>query len=124
MRKSIAIFSSVLMFATAVPASFADVIGSGEVLAAQQQQYERQQLLSLVDSETVYAQLVSLGVDTEIAKQRIANMTSTEISALNSQMQDLPAAGSVGGTIVTVLLVIAVLDLLGVTDVYPFIDPI
>jgi hypothetical protein len=51
-------------------------------------------------------------------------MTSAEITALNSQMQDMPAAGSIAGTVLTVLIVITVLDLLGVTDVFSFIDPI
>ena len=50
-------------------------------------------------------------------------MTNAELEAFNSQLNDMPAGGVVG-TIVTVLVVVAVLDLMGITDVYPFIRPI
>ena len=106
-----------------MPASFADVIGSEEIMSAEQTQYSRQQILSYVDGDAVQQRLVALGVDSEMARSRIAGMTNAEISALNTQMNDMPAGGVVG-TIVTVLVVILVLDLLGVTDVYSFINPI
>ncbi len=67
--------------------------------------------------------LVQLGVSQQDAAQRIANMTDAELAALNSQLHEMPAGGVVG-TIVTVLVVVAVLDLMGITDVYPFIRPI
>jgi len=38
-------------------------------------------------------------------------------------MNETPAGGIIG-TIVTVMVVVAVLDLMGITDVYPFIRPI
>jgi hypothetical protein len=50
-------------------------------------------------------------------------MTNSEISQLNSQLNDAPAGGVVGA-VLTVLAIIAILDLVGVTDVYPFIRPI
>ena len=50
-------------------------------------------------------------------------MTQSELNSLNEQMNNMPAGGIVGA-IVTVLAVVALLDLFGVTDVYPFIRPI
>jgi flagellar motor component MotA len=50
-------------------------------------------------------------------------MTNDELIAFNQNMNEMPAGGIVGA-VVTVLAVIAILDLLGVTDVYPFIRPI
>ena len=67
--------------------------------------------------------LIELGVSPADAKQRIANMTAEELSALNSQMNEMPAGGIVG-VVVTVLVVVVVTDLMGLTDVYPFINPI
>jgi hypothetical protein len=123
MRKVIAVFASFLIMMATMPASFADVIGSEEIMSAEQSQYSRQQILSYVDGDAVQQQLVALGVDSEMAKSRIAGMTDAEISTLNAQMNDMPAGGIVS-TVVTVLVVILVLDLLGVTDVYSFINPI
>lgn len=123
MCKIIALFTSFLIMISSMQASFADVIGSEEIMSAQQTQYSRQQVLSYVDNDAVQQRLVALGVDSDMAKSRIASMTSSEIASLNAQIDELPAGGIVG-TVVTVLVVIAVLDLLGVTDVFSFIDPI
>lgn len=101
----------------------AGVYSSDQVVAQQQHQFSQQQVLAFVDSTEVQQKLIELGVSPDDAKQRIASMTTTELDALNTQLNDMPAGGIVG-TIVTVLVVIAVLDLLGVTDVYPFIRPI
>jgi hypothetical protein len=79
--------------------------------------------LSFVDSAEVQSKLIELGVNPDDAKQRIAAMTTAELDALNNELNDMPAGGIVG-VIVTVLVVVAVLDLMGITDVYPFIRPI
>lgn len=123
MRKITAVIASFLILVAGMPASFADVISSDEIMSAERTQYDKQQILSYVDSDAVQQQLIALGVDSDMAKLRISSMTSSEIASLNAQMDDMPAGGVVG-TVVTILLVIAVLDLLGVTDVYSFIDPI
>lgn len=101
----------------------AGVVSSEQMLASQQHHYNKQQVLSFLDTAEVQQKLVQLGVSQQDAEQRIANMTDAELTALNNQLHEMPAGGVVG-TIVTVLVVIAVLDLLGVTDVYPFIRPI
>ena len=101
----------------------AAVFSSEQVIAKQQFNFNKQQVLSFVDSAEVQNKLIELGVSPADAKQRIANMTAEELNALNTQMNDMPAGGVVGA-IVTVLAIIALLDLLGVTDVYPFINPI
>jgi hypothetical protein len=96
---------------------------SDQVIAQQQFQYNKQQVLSFVSDATVQQKLVELGVSPADAAQRIANMTHDELNALNSQLNEMPAGGIVD-TVVTVLVVVAVLDLMGLTDVYPFINPI
>lgn len=101
----------------------AAVVSSEQVIAKQQHHYNKQQVLSFLDTAEVQQKLVQLGVSQQDAAQRIANMTDAELAALNSQLHEMPAGGVVG-TIVTVLVVVAVLDLMGLTDVYPFIRPI
>ncbi len=123
MRRFSAILLSFSVFFAGMPAAFAGVVESDEVVLAEQQQYTREQILSLVDTDAVQAKLVALGVDSQDAKARIANMTDTELASLDAHMQDMPAGGVVS-TVFTVLIVIAVLDMLGITDVFSFINPI
>lgn len=101
----------------------AGVYSSEQVIANQQHSYNKQQVLSFVDSAEVQTKLIELGVNPEDAKQRIAAMTTAELDALNNELNEMPAGGIVG-VIITVLVVVAVLDLMGITDVYPFIRPI
>lgn len=101
----------------------AAVFSSEQVIANQQFNFNKQQVLSYVDSAEVQNKLIELGVSPADAKQRIANMTAEELSALNTQMNEMPAGGIVG-VVVTVLVVVVVTDLMGLTDVYPFINPI
>ncbi len=103
--------------------AMADVVSSEQVLASQQFNYNKQQVMSFVNDAAVQNKLVALGVTPVVAQQRIANMTNDELIALNTQLNDMPAGGIVD-TVVTVLVVVAVLDLMGLTDVYPFINPI
>lgn len=101
----------------------AGVYSSDQAISSQQYQYNKQQVLNLVDSAEVQQKLTTLGVSPAEAKMRVENMTNEELTTFNQQMNDMPAGGIIG-TIVTVLVVVAVLDLMGITDVYPFIRPI
>ncbi|MGK0408284.1 MAG: Mg2+ and Co2+ transporter CorA [Shewanella psychromarinicola] len=78
----------------------------------------------MFNSAAVQDKLVALGVSLEDAEMHIASMTDQELSKLNTQMNDMPAAAGVVGVVVTVLVVLVVLDLVGVTDVFSFIRPI
>lgn len=111
------------MLALGMSQASAAVFSSEQVISNQQFNFNKQQVLSYVDSAEVQNKLIELGVSPADAKQRIANMTAEELSALNSQMNEMPAGGIVG-VVVTVLVVVVVTDLMGLTDVYPFINPI
>ncbi|WP_166426008.1 PA2779 family protein [Paraglaciecola sp. 20A4] len=122
MTKLITLIST-LVLSIGLGTASAGVYTSNDVLNQAQYQFSKQQVLGMVDSQDVLAQLEKLGVSPVDAKNRINSMTQGELNSLNEQMNNMPAGGIVGA-IVTVLAVVALLDLLGVTDVYPFIRPI
>ena len=86
-------------------------------------QYNKTQLIDMVNRADVQNKLMSLGVNSNDAVARINAMTDSEIAQLNNEINQAPAGGIVGA-VLTVLAVIAILDLAGVTDVYPFIRPV
>ncbi len=102
----------------------ADVYMSNDVVAQQQFHYDKARLLAAVDSAEVESKLRALGVSPEDAKSRISYMTPAEMASFQHELDNLPAGQGIVGAVVTVLVVIALLDVLGVTDVYPFIRPI
>ena len=95
----------------------AEAVSSQNVMQAQAHAFNKQQLIDMVSRADVQEKLVSLGVSQNDAISRINGMTNSEISQLNSQLNDAPAGGVVGA-VLTVLAIIAILDLVGVTDVY------
>lgn len=115
------IAASVLLFS--LGQATAGVYTSEQAISSQQYQYNKQQVLTLVNSAEVQQRLMTLGVSPAEAQMRVDSMTNDELITFNQQMNDMPAGGIVG-TIVTVLVVVAVLDLMGITDVYPFIRPL
>ena len=101
----------------------AEAISSDSVMQTQAAHYNKQQLIDMVNRSDVQNKLVSLGVDSNQAIARINSMTDSEIAQLNDEINEAPAGGVVGA-VLTVLAIIAILDLIGVTDVYPFIRPV
>lgn len=114
-----ALFTS-LLSTTAI----AGTVSSHQVIEQQRFEVSKNKILSMFDSKEVQQKLVALGVNSEDAKKRIENLTPAEVAQLNVEINEAPAGSGIIGTVVTVLVVVAVLDMLGVTDAYSFIDPI
>jgi len=111
-----------IFFFSLQPTVYGGIISTSDLVAEQQSHVDREYLLNSLDREEVQLALVSQGVDVDMAKLRVAGMTDTEVRTLNAKMDNLPAASGVVGTVVFVLVVLLITDLVGVTDVYPFIN--
>lgn len=113
----------VLLSIQMVPAHAAMV--SNETLLQQaQHEISVEQLTSLLDRADIQKQLVALGVDPIAAKDRISNMNDEELAQLNHNLEELPAGSSVVGVLLTVFIVFIITDMLGATDVFPFVKKI
>jgi hypothetical protein len=65
-----------------------------------------------------------MGVTQEQALQRVDRMTDQEVARLNQQLADLPAGGDVLGVIVLFLVIFIITDIIGATNIFPFIHPV
>jgi hypothetical protein len=84
---------------------------------------QRQQLQQFLSRDDISAQLVKMGVDPAEAQARVERLSDQEVATAAERVQQLPAGGDGGivGAIVFIFLVLLITDLLGVTDVYPFV---
>lgn len=113
-----------LLGASIAPAQAA-MVGTAQVIAAEQGALNRAQLASMLEREDLQVQLTAMGVDVQQAKSRVANLTDAEVARLNQQIGQLPAgADSVLGFVLAIIVILMITDLVGWTDVYPFIHPI
>ena len=111
-----------ILFVSVQPAANAAIVSTSDLVATEQSKIGREYLLNSLEREEVRTALTSQGVDLEMAKQRVASMTDEEVRALNQKMEEMPAGGGVVGVVVLVFLVLLITDIVGWTDVYPFVD--
>jgi hypothetical protein len=107
-----------------VPARAA-MLGTAQVLEENAQDLNRDRLRGFLEREEVQAQLQAWGVDSEAAKARVDSLTDEEVSEIVARLDTLPAGGSAFGALIgvafLVFLILLVTDLLGLTDVFPFV---
>ena len=109
------------------PAAHAGMIGTEAVINATQTQQERQRLHDILDRNDVKSQLMARGVDPAQVQARVDSLTDQEVQNLSARIDRMPAGGSVfdvGDVVdlaVLVFLILLVTDILGFTDVYPFV---
>ncbi len=111
-----------ILFVSVQPAANAAIVSTSELVAIEQSEIGREYLLNSLEREEVRTALTSQGVDLEMAKQRVASMTDEEVKALNQKMEEMPAGGGVVGVVIIIFLVLVITDLVGWTDVFPFVN--
>ena len=102
----------------------ASMISNAELAAVEAQLELRDQVMQQMTRADVQQQLVAMGVSVKDVEQRIAAMTDAEIAQLHSQLQDLPAGAGVIGIALFIFVVFVITDVIGATDIFPFIQPV
>lgn len=102
-------------------AALAGIVTTEDLVDEQLVLTEKQRLAQLFASEQVQSQLLAMGVNPDDARQRLDNMTDEEILDFSASMDEMQAGSGVVGALVFVFLVLLVTDLLGYTDVFPFV---
>lgn len=112
-----------------IPVAHAGMIGTDAVINAAQAQQDRQRLHDILSRQDVKAQLAARGVDPAQVQARVDSLTDQEIQALANKMDTMPAGGTMldfdfGDFVnlaVLVFLILLITDILGFTNVYPFV---
>ena len=101
----------------------AGFIGTDDYLAIEDRQVRIERIQDTLMQDRVSRQLTALGVNPEHAQQRVAALTDADLIALDERLQDLPAGGGALELVLVFLFVFLILDLMGVTDLFPTIGP-
>lgn len=103
----------------------AALISTEQAIATEHHLDARARVEALLAREDVRAELIGLGVDPEQAATRLARLNDAEIARIAGHLDSLPAGegaiGAVVGAALFIFLVLLITDLLGLTDVYPFV---
>lgn len=104
--------------------SQAAMVSNQQIIHAAEETDARQSLLQTLKRDEVQQQLLSLGVSPADVESRIQHMSHAEITQLNQQIDQLPAGSGVLGAVVFIFVVFVVTDVIGATDIFPFIHPV
>ena len=107
------------------PLAQAALVATDTLVSAQEVDASRARLAALLAREDVGAALQSHGVSAQEVLNRVNSLTDQEVIKLAQNIDALPAGadgfGSLIGALVFIFLVLLFTDLLGLTDVYPFV---
>ena len=103
------------------PAAQAGMIGTQVIVQQQQAETQRERLQVLLERSEIRKQLVQWGVDPAAAQERVAQLSDGEVAELADQLDELPAGAGLVNALVFVFLVLLVTDILGLTDIFPFV---
>ncbi len=111
-----------LLLVAQIPLAQAAMIGTPEVVTEQQQQVDRQQLLTMLDDQEVQEKLESMGVERDQVEKRINSLTAAELAQFNQQLDQAPAGAGVVGVIVLFLVIFIITDMLCATNIFNFVN--
>ena len=126
--KFVSIFMASSMFLIAVPyqSIFAAMITTDVAVESERAEKSREDLKQLISRENIEKYSIAQGIDPVEVKSRIDSLTDAEAIALADQIEELPAGGGAVGIIIgaalIVFLVLLVTDILGYTDIFPFVE--
>jgi hypothetical protein len=127
LRRGVALVLAVVMFVISMPLGVAQaaLVSTEELLAAGNGAADRARVLAFLERAEVREQIAALGVDPTQAAARVAALSDAQVREIAGELEQLPAGqsavGAVVGAIVIIFLVLLVTDLLGLTNVFPFV---
>lgn len=112
------LFALALLVTAPLAPVHAVIVSTEQAIVVSQQDEVLARVTGALQREDVREQLIALGVDPQQAVERASALSPAELAALDGQLQDLPAGGSLLGVLGILLVVLIVLDLVGVTNVF------
>ncbi len=123
-KRTLSLILSIALISVSASNVQAAIVSNDQIIYKTDQVSDRAALLQTIKRADVQAQLSSMGVSAVDIETRINQMTHEEIAQLNQHMAELPVGAGVLGVVVLIFLVFVITDVIGATDIFPFIHPV
>lgn len=124
LRRPTAVLLSVLLALMPMLPAQAAMIGNEQVVNQSLSVQTRDSLRQLFEQDTARQQLQAWGVSPDQINTRINSLTDAELARINQQAGDLNAGGNILGILLVIFIVFVITDVIGATDIFPFIHPV
>ena len=123
----ISLFMATMMLLIAIPYQplLAAMVPTEATIYQIKAQDAREHLKTLISKNDIKKSLISQGIDPMEAKARVDSLSDSEVIEVADKIEQLPAGGGAFGAVIAasviVFLVLLITDILGYTDVFPFV---
>ena len=124
LKRTLSLLLSVALIGAPIGNAQAAIVSNDQIIQKADQVNGKAVLLQAIKRADVQAQLSSMGVSPADVEARVNQMTHEEIAQLNQRMAELPAGADVLGTALFIFLIFVITDVIGATDIFPFIHPV
>lgn len=124
LQRVLCLLLSLSLIVLPIGPAHAAMVDNGQLLGEVQAELNRSDVLQILERAEAQQQLMSLGVSADGVKERVSHMTDQEVAQLNQHLADLPAGGDVLGVILILFIVFIITDMLGATNIFPFVKPV
>ena len=124
LRRPTALLLAILLSLMPLLPAQAAMIGNGQIIQQHPSQQTRDSLQQLLQQDAARQQLQAWGVSPEQINKRINSLTDAELARINGQLDNLNAGGNILGIILVIFIVFVITDVIGATDIFPFIHPV
>ena len=123
-QRLLALLLSALLMLMPVMGTQAAMLGTDTLITTTQSQQSITELQQLLEREDAQQQLLALGVRPDQVRERVASLSDSELARINQGIDTLNAGGeSVLGILLVIFIVFVITDVIGATDIFPFIHP-
>ena len=123
-QKSLSVISLLLFSGLLISPVQAAMISNDTLIPQAVHDLNVERVISLLEKTEIQEKLINMGVDPIAAKKRVNQLSDQELSVLLEEIDNLPAGGDAGGLLLTLFIVLVITDMLGATDVFPFVKNI
>ena len=124
-QRPLAWLLSALLMLTPVLSAQAGMLDTDTLITTGQSQQSIAGLQQLLEHEDAQRQLLALGVSPEQVRERVASLSDSELARINQGIDTLNAGGdSILGVLLIIFIVFVITDVIGATNIFPFIHPV
>ena len=120
-RLTLSVLVAVGVMSLSVPAQAA-MVGTGQIVGVVDDQ-TLNPVAMRQKRDWIQVQLEEAGISPADSALRVSSMSDEQVIQVHQRMDEMPAGAGAAGTILLILVILAVTDYMGVTDIFPFIRP-
>ena len=123
-KKLVSYLSIFAMISLQIAPVQAAMVSNEDLLIQAQHDISVEQIITMLDHEEIQKKLTAMGVNPSAAKIRVSQMNDSELAKLTQSLEESPAGSGALGMLLTIFIVLVITDMLGATDVFPFVKNI